>query len=129
MIVLDTHALLWWAVDPGKLSRLARAKLAQVDDKGAFVSSISVWELGIKIKRGQLELGIGLREFVTRLERSSPIEIVPVDSAIWLASLDLDWDHRDPADRVIVATALSKGVPLLTKDLVVRSWGGVECVW
>ena len=129
MIVLDTHALLWWAVDPGKLSRVAKARLAQMDDSGGFVSSISIWELGIKLKRGQLELGIGLREFVTRLERSSPIEVVPVDSAIWMASLELDWDHRDPADRVIAATALTKGVPLLTKDEVLRGWGGVKCIW
>jgi PIN domain nuclease of toxin-antitoxin system len=41
----------------------------------------------------------------------------------------LSWSHRDPADRVIVATALIKGVPVLTKDILLHDFQGVECVW
>lgn len=50
-------------------------------------------------------------------------------SSLWIQSLALDWEHRDPADRVIVATALHRGVPLVTKDEAIRAWGGVECIW
>jgi PIN domain nuclease of toxin-antitoxin system len=52
-----------------------------------------------------------------------------VDSVTWLRSVELAWDHRDPADRVIVATALLQNVPLVTADTEIHRFGGVECVW
>ena len=129
MIVLDTHALLWWALDPEQLSPTAAARVAEMEKHGGFASSISIWELGIKIKRGKLELGIAIEELARRIERSAAVELVPVDTTIWLRSLALVWEHRDPADRVIVSTALLKGVPLLTKDDAIRSAGIVSTVW
>ena len=129
MIVLDTHALLWWALDPDQLSETAVRTVAEMEREGGFASSISVWELGVKVQRGKLELGLGIDEFVRRVEQSSAIEFVPVDTTTWLSSLRLQWDHRDPADRVIVATALLKGVPILTKDTTLHAFGGVACVW
>lgn len=129
MIVLDTHVLLWWALDPDQLSTGAAQKLDDVERHGGFASSISIWELGVKIRNGKLDLGIGIDDFARRIERSSPVELLPVDTAVFLRSLALDWTHRDPADRIIVATALLKGVPLLTKDDAIRSFAGVETVW
>jgi PIN domain nuclease of toxin-antitoxin system len=129
VIVLDTHVLLWWALDPGKLSPAAQDTVTAMEQRGGFASAISIWELGIKIQRGTLELGLDLGEFVRRVERSAVVELVPVDPAIWLRSLALTWDHRDPADRVIVATALARGLPILTRDDEIRRFGGVECVW
>jgi PIN domain nuclease of toxin-antitoxin system len=129
VIVLDTHALLWWALDPTQLSVAAARTLAEMEQHGGFASSISIWELGIKVKRRQLELGISVAELARRVERSAAVELVAVDAAIWLKSLALDWEHRDPADRVIVATALVKGLPLLTKDRALHDFAGVECVW
>jgi PIN domain nuclease of toxin-antitoxin system len=52
-----------------------------------------------------------------------------VNTATWLRSLELTWEHRDPADRVIVATALLQGVPLVTADEEIHRFGGVTCVW
>ena len=52
-----------------------------------------------------------------------------MDTATWLRSLALAWDHRDPADRVIVATAILQDVPLLTADAEIHRFGGVSCVW
>ncbi len=129
MIVLDTHALLWWALDPDKLSPRAAATVATMERDGGYASSISIWELGTKVKRGKLELGIAIEELVRRIERSAVVELVPVDTTIWLHSLALAWDHRDPADRVIVSTALAKGLPLLTKDETIQSAGVVTTVW
>ena len=64
-----------------------------------------------------------------RVEQSAAVELIPVDTTIWLRSLALKWSHADPADRVIVATALLKDVPVLTKDRRIRRFGGVRCVW
>ncbi len=129
MIVLDTHALLWWALDPERLSEPAASTLASMEKQGGFASSISIWEIGVKVKRKKLELGVALDELVRRLKRSDVLELVPVDTTIWLRALALDWDHRDPADRVIVATALAKGVPVLTKDDVIHRSGVVNAIW
>jgi PIN domain nuclease of toxin-antitoxin system len=129
MMVLDTHVLLWWALDPEKLSPPAQTALATIERVGGFASAISIWELGIKIKQRQLHLPISIDEFASRIEKSSAIELIAVDSKIWLRSLSLAWEHRDPADRVIVATALQLNVPLMTKDEVIRSSSLVSCVW
>jgi PIN domain nuclease of toxin-antitoxin system len=129
VILLDTHALLWWALDPEQLSEKARSLCLEMEKRGGFASSISVWELGIKVARGKLELGIGIEDFVRRLEKTGTVELVPVDTTLWLASLALPWDHRNPADRVIVATALRLGVPILTKDQMLHRVSGAQCVW
>ncbi len=129
MIVLDTHVLLWWALDPDHLSPRAVETLATMERDGGYASAISIWELGTKVKRGKLELGLPVEELAQRIERSGAVELVPVDVSIWLRSLALPWDHRDPADRVIVSTALAKGVPLMTKDDAIRSSGVVSTIW
>jgi PIN domain nuclease of toxin-antitoxin system len=129
MIVLDTHALLWWALDPEKLSAHAAEVLATMEREGGFASAISIWELGIKVKRKKLVLPLAVDELALRIERSGIVELLPVDTATWLRSLSLVWDHPDPADRVIVATALGKGLPLLTKDETIRSFAEVRTVW
>ena len=129
MILLDTHALLWWALDPGHLSQKAADILRTMEQRGGYASSISIWELGIKVQRGQLELPITADELARRVEQGGVVELLPVDTTIWLRTLSLEWPHPDPADRVIVASALAKGVPVLTKDRTLHAFGGVPCVW
>lgn len=129
MIVLDTHALLWWALDPERLSKKAAALLATMETAGGFASSISLWEIGVKAQRQKLALPLSVDELARRIERSGVVELLPVDTSIWLRSLALPWAHRDPADRVIVATAQSKGLPLLTKDEMIQAFPEVTCVW
>jgi PIN domain nuclease of toxin-antitoxin system len=129
VIVLDTHVLLWWALDPDQLSSPAAAMLAQMEQHGGFASAISIWELGVKIKRGKLELPIRVEEFAQRIERGGVVELLPVDTNVWLRSLSLPWNHPDPADRVIVATALIRDVALITKDAAIREFEEVRCIW
>jgi PIN domain nuclease of toxin-antitoxin system len=129
LIVLDTHALLWWALDPEQLSERAAATLREMEQAGGYASSISIWELGIKIKRRKLTLPMTIEEFARRIEQGGIVELVPIDTNVWLRSLGLDWKHRDPADRIIVATALVKKVPVLSKDRALRSCREVATVW
>jgi PIN domain nuclease of toxin-antitoxin system len=129
VIVLDTHALLWWALDPERLSKKAAVLLATMETTGGFASSISLWEIGVKVQRQKLELPLSVDELARRIERTGVVELLPVDSAIWSRSLALPWAHRDPADRVIVATAQSKGLPLLTKDEAIQGFQEVTSVW
>ena len=118
MIVLDTAAVLYWALDPGRLSPTAARAIAEADR--ILVSSISIWELAIKVRRGRLALPVSVREFAARLQEVRSVEIVPVDELLWLENVELDWDHRDPADRIAVALASRHGCPLVTSDRVIR---------
>ena len=61
-------------------------------------------------------------ELVAKLEATDRVRIEPVTSAIWLASVDLDWDHKDPADRTIVASANLLQCPLVTSDLAIQAF-------
>ena len=97
MIVLDTHALLWWALDPDRLSSTAAATVREMERRGGFASAISIWELGVKIQRGKLDLGISIEELARRVDKSGTVQLLAVDTATWLRSLELPWDHRDPA--------------------------------
>ncbi len=123
MILLDTCALLWWTLAPAALSTPAADACARIGESGGCASAVSLWEIGIKWKRGALDLGgLDLRDYARRLERVDGLEIIPVSAAIWVESVSLDWDHRDPADRVIVATARLRNIPIVTRDDVMGGY-------
>lgn len=122
MVLLDTCALIWWTLDPKELSEPAVRACDEIHETGGVISSISVWEIGIKIKRGKIDIGISLEEYISRLKRLTRFEIVPVDEDIWVSSINLDWTHKDPADRVIVATAALRDIPIVSKDTIIRDF-------
>jgi len=68
MILLDTCALIWWTLDPKKLSEVAAAACDSIEEHGASISSISIWEIGIKIRKNKLDIGLTLEEYVRRLK-------------------------------------------------------------
>jgi len=129
VILLDTHALLWWAMDPDQLSPSARDIVGRMETEGGFASAISMWELGVKVQRGQLELPLTVETLARRIEQGGVVELLAAGTQTWLRTVALDWPHRDPADRVIVATALIRGLPILTKDETLHAFDGVECIW
>jgi len=126
MIVLDTSALLYWTLDPAQLSAKAELKISQAER--IVINSISIWEIGLKVKRGKLGIPLTMTEYVERLQRLEAIEIRPVDVQAWLDNLDLAWEHRDPADRMIVALAARLGCPLITSDRVIAGYYP-ETIW
>lgn len=130
MILLDTHAWLWWLSDPGRLGRAAaeRIELAKRDDR-IIVSAISVWEAALLVKKGRLELAIGMTALVRGCFALSFFRFEAIDPSIALGAVELSPLHPDPADRLIVATALRLGVPLVTKDSRIQASGLVEAIW
>jgi PIN domain nuclease of toxin-antitoxin system len=120
MVVLDTSVLLYWTFAPDMLS--ARATQAIQDAPQIIISSISIWEIGLKVKRARLEIPLTPDVFVLKLKETDRVQIEPVTEVTWLKNFDLVWDHKDPADRTIVATAVLFGCPLITSDQEIRSF-------
>jgi PIN domain nuclease of toxin-antitoxin system len=120
MIVLDTAVLLYWTMAREQLSPKAAEAIDGAQD--IIISSISIWEIGLKAKRGKLGLPLPIRDYVERLKEAEKVQIVPVTEATWLANLELPWEHEDPADRTIVATAGLLGCALITSDQEILSF-------
>ena len=118
MVVIDTSTLLFWTLDNQRLS--PAAAVAINDAERVVVSSISVWEIGVKVSKRRLYIPVPIREFADRLVQIDVVEVLPVDTETWLQSIELQWEHRDPADRVIVATAMLRNCPLITSDETIR---------
>lgn len=119
-IVLDTSALLFWTLDPERLSQAAARAVSDADR--ILASSISVWEIGIKVKRERLSIPVSFRQFTDNLEQIDCLDILPVDVGTWIRNIELDWTHRDPADRTIVATASLHACALVTSDSAIRAF-------
>jgi len=120
MIVLDTSALLFWTLDPDSLSQNAKQAIEKADK--ILVSSISVWEIALKVKRQKLVIPLTITDYVERLMRLEALDILAVDVQTWLDNLNLAWEHRDPADRTIVALATCFNCPLISSDGVIANY-------
>ncbi len=120
MLVLDTCALLWYCLEPESLSPAARVAIQQTDT--LLVSSISFWEIAMKEKKGDLKLPMPPEAFSQMVGNVIKIRVMPVETAHWLESVRLDWDHRDPADRLITALASLFRAGLVTADQRIRTW-------
>ncbi|MBD2392979.1 type II toxin-antitoxin system VapC family toxin [Cyanobacterium aponinum FACHB-4101] len=122
-IVLDTCALIWWSLDPDMLSPSAQNLCDVMEkNKNGLVASISLWEIALKVKKNKLDLGTDINTYINILDRSDVIKIISVDVGLWLDSVNLDWKHRDPADRVIVALANNYQAQLITKDTIIKDF-------
>ena len=123
MILLDTHALIWLLLDDPRLGRQTRQIIASAwADNQAAVSAISFWEIAMLCAKGRLELLVNAKTWRAGLLREGLIEIA-VDGGTALRAGFLRDLHGDPADRIIVATALT-GHPLVTADRRILDWPG-----
>ena len=126
MIVLDTSALIFWTLDQERLSQTAAQAISDADH--IALSSISIWEVGIKVQKEKLCIPVSIQEFTDKLEQIDRLDILPVDVQTWLKNLALNWDHRDPADRTIVATASLHACPLVTSDSTIHAFYS-QAIW
>ena len=129
MIVLDTHAWIWWLSAPERLSPAALSAISQAPSVG--VSTISVWELGALVRRGRLELDRDLRTWVRSAFSRAEVSPIPPDAetALGAAELSTAAFPGDPADRFIYATARALGAPLVTRDAAIRRFDAACTIW
>ena len=126
MLVLDTHAALWWSADPKRLSARAVSAIEAAEKLG--VPSIVFWEISLLVRKGKLALAMPVAEWAEKLCRIRRVAEIPLtmDIAILADSLAM---HPDPADRFIVASAIKHQAPLVTRDRLIRRLKLVQAVW
>ena len=123
MILLDTHVLLWLLLDDPRLgTEIQKIVANRWPTREIAVSSISFWEIGMRVQKGRLELPSDLDAWRVSLLESGLVEF-PVDGGIAVRAGLLSDLHGDPADRIIVATALT-GHTLATADREILDWPG-----
>jgi len=131
LILLDTHAWVWWVASPERLSVSARERIDnEASDLQVHISSISCWELTLLVKKKRLELTMDVEEWIARSEALPFFSFVPVDNRIAVLSNHLPGEfHEDPADRIITATASLLEATLITRDQKIRDYPHIQTLW
>lgn len=128
MIILDTHTWIWWVSDPQHLSQAASKEIATAKRIG--VPAIECWEIATLVAKGRIALDRDPLDWIEQALALPRVELVPLTPAIAVRSTQLGPDfHGDPADRLIVATALLEAATLVTKDAKIRAHAAVRSVW
>jgi PIN domain nuclease of toxin-antitoxin system len=114
-LLLDTHIWIWSHLSPDRLSRRVRRALESPSNE-LWLSPISTWELLMLCASGRLAVDESPAAWVRRALAAAPTHEAPVSHDIALAVADVVLPHRDPADRLLVATASTLGLTLVTAD-------------
>jgi PIN domain nuclease of toxin-antitoxin system len=126
-LLLDTHAFIWWASEPERLSEKALA--ACVDTSNVLILSVaSVWEMQIKLQLGKLTLSHPLSDLIENQQQANRLEVLPIGLSHVLALAALPAHHKDPFDRLIIAQAVEEGAYLVSGDSVFRLYPG-RLIW
>lgn len=129
MIVLDTHAWLWWLTAPERLSKQAQKAIERAPSVG--ISTLSAWEVAMLVVRGRISLDRDVSLWVGQALADPQVEsIAPsADVAVAAGLLDTRTFPGDPIDRLIYATARSTGATLVTRDEAIRAFDPASTVW
>jgi PIN domain nuclease of toxin-antitoxin system len=119
-LLLDTHLLLWWLSNSRHLPAQARQLIGDPNNT-IFVSAVSLWEVWLKSSIGKLRVPSG---FAKKLA-AEPFEDLPLRAEHTPAVAMLEWHHRDPFDRMLIAQARSENLLLLTADSALGAYGGM----
>ena len=131
MLLLDTHTWFWFVSCPEQLPQSTAACLERERRAdGLGVSVMSCWELGVLVALGKLRLSIDVLDWITRSLTAPGIRELAITPRIAVESTRLPGTfHRDPADRILVATARETGAQIVTKDQRILTYAHVAAFW
>jgi PIN domain nuclease of toxin-antitoxin system len=113
--LLDTHIWFWYLTGS---ERLPKSLVGAIDAAAGevWLSPVSVWELGLLADRGRIRLAGGPRSWTEEAQRRFPVRDATLNREVAVVSLEINFPHRDPADRFLAASALVYGLTLVTID-------------
>jgi PIN domain nuclease of toxin-antitoxin system len=127
VIVLDTHAWIWWVSEPRRLGRRGRAAIEATDRIG--IPAICCFEVAAAAARGRILLDRAPLDWIDQALAEPRVQLLPLTPAVSVKATQLGAFHGDPADRLIVATALVEGATLVSKDRNIRDYPGAVTLW
>lgn len=129
MIILDTHIWLWWNQDTPQITKQQKEIIDNYRLEGIGISAISLIEISRLVERGRLILPKSLKEWFSIALAENGVLLIPITPAIAIEAYSLpDEFHKDPADRIIVATARIYDCPLMTIDRNILAYPYVKLI-
>jgi len=122
MLVLDTHALIWAHTGIRIPKKIGKRIEAEGQNNQLFISAITPWEIALGVHRGRIKIAGDTLEWVQDALDALSAVIAPLEPAIAVDAVGLAWDHADPCDRIIVATARRLGASLVTADTAILAF-------
>ncbi len=131
VILLDTCAIIWDALDQSKLTEQANAAISKADEHNELIiSDISIWEISILINRSRIKIATTPANFVNLFLESRNVSVVSISPEIAdLATSFGSEINKDPADRIIAATSIIQNAQLVTADYNLRQSKLIETIW
>lgn len=131
MILLDTHILIWDALAPERLSPAATTSLQQANQgDGMLIADISLWEIAMLMQKGRLQVAAESHTFLNLILAANRLTVQPISAQIASLATQLPrLVNADPADRLIVATAIAAQAPLVTADRNLHHAARVPIIW
>jgi len=130
MILLDTHTWIWSHSATKLLSGNVKKLIKKTQTDQRAIASISIWEFAMMVTKGRINVKIDPKRWLNNAIDNSGLRVIELTPEIAMESCNLPGDfHKDPADRIIVATARTHNLTLLTKDRKIIEYPHVQAVW
>jgi|UniRef100_UPI003783FF31 PIN domain nuclease of toxin-antitoxin system len=127
-LLLDTCAILWLAREVSRLGQAVRGIIRERPDS-LYVSAISAFEIGVKHRKGKLDLDMSPEEWWNLAVTHHGLQVLPITDTVVLASTALPGLHADPCDRIIIATAEGIHASIVTSDQLITQYPSATVVW
>ena len=130
MILVDTHVVVWLAMEPARISKRAKAAIEENrhSGEGLAISDMTLLEIAMIESKGRIKLNASLETFLSEVE--ARFVVLPITGRVCVQAMRLPVAYpKDPADRIIGATALVEGLPLITADDDIRRSKALGTIW
>jgi PIN domain nuclease of toxin-antitoxin system len=131
MIVVDTHVVIWDALEPDKMTPTAKRAMTRAEKSGGIlICDISFWEIAMFMQKKRLEIDADYQTFINLALQSRNYVLQNLTPAIAETSVVINLGkNKDPADHIIAATAKVKGLPLVTADKLIQGSSELKTIW
>jgi prevent-host-death family protein len=129
-VILDTHVIIWDRLAPERVSPKARKAISQADrEHGIVISEISLWEIAMLIRKGRIVTDVSYIELMTDILDSRNYVLQGITPEIAFLATEMSIDTKDPADKLIAATSIALGLPLISADRFMHKATEVRTIW